>query len=124
MIFVKVRKQFDRAAMSVALLFVIMPAIGLVSGTAFLIGSYSGGYLEADLSNDPDTYWYIILLELGVVLGLVGLALFDFPFIKSTYERVLSYKAENKVIAYIGLYLILPIIVVIFCFILLLIFDA
>jgi hypothetical protein len=121
---VEVRKQLDRAAMSIALLFAIMPAIGLVSGTALLIGSYSRDYLEADLSKDPGTYWYIILLELCVVLGLVGLSLFDFPLIKSTYERVLSYKAENKVVSYIGFYLILPITVVAFCFILLLTFDA
>jgi hypothetical protein len=121
---IKFRKKLDKSAMSVALFFGIFPVLALLTGTAFLVGSFGGGYLEADLSSDPGTYWYIILLELSVVLWLVVLSLFDFPLIKNIYESVLKYKSENIVVSYIGFYLILPIAVVAFCLVLLLIFDA
>ncbi|NQZ29961.1 MAG: hypothetical protein HRU06_01750 [Oceanospirillaceae bacterium] len=121
---IEVRKQLDRAIFAVALIFAMMPAIGLLTGTAFGFGIYGAGYVEAALNDDPDAYWYLIQLEFFVVFGMVCLSLFDFPLIQNIYDRVLSFKAKNKVIAYIGFYLILPISVVILCILLLLIFDA
>jgi len=121
---IKLREKLDKSAMSVALFFAIFPALALLTGTAFIAGSFGGGYLEADLSADPGTYWYIILLELSIVLWLVVLSLFDFPLINNLYDCILKYKSENLVVSYIGLYLILPITVVTFCLILLFIFDA
>jgi hypothetical protein len=121
---IKLREKLDKSAMSVALFFAIFPALALFTGTAFIAGSFGGGYLEADLSGDPGTYWYIILLELSVVLWLVVLSLFDFPLINNIYSRILKYKSENLVLSYVGFYLILPMAVVTFCLMLLLIFDA
>lgn len=121
---IKFRKKLDTIAMSVALFFAIFPVLALVTGTAFLMGSFGGGYLEADSSADPGTYWYIILVEFSIVLWLVVLSLFDFPLIKYIYERVIKYKSDNLVASYIGLYLALPIAVVALLIGLLLIFDA
>jgi hypothetical protein len=122
--FIKLRHKLDKSAMSVAVFFAIFPVFALLTGTGFLVGSFGGGYLEADLSDDPGTYWYIILLELSVVLWLVVLSLFDFPVISNIYGSIIKYRSENLVISYIGLYLLSPIAVVTFCLILLLIFDA
>jgi len=121
---IKLREKLDKSVMSVALFFAIFPVLALLTGTAFLAGSFGGGYLEAEISGDPGTYWYIILLELSLVLWLVVLSLFDFPLINNIYDRILKYKSDNLVVSYIGFYLILPIAVVTFCLILLLIFDA
>ena len=121
---IKLRKKIDKSAMSVALCFAIFPVLALLTGTAFLVGSFGGGYLQADLSTDPGTYWYIVTLLLCIVLWLVVLAFFDFPLIKNIYECVLTYKSQNRVISYLGLYLILPIVVVAFGIGLLLIFDV
>ena len=121
---IKFRKKCDPNALSAALFFAIFPVLASLTGTAFLVGIVGGGYLEANLSEDPDTYWYIIQLELSVTFGLLVLSLFDFPLIKNIYERVLKHKSENMISSYIGLYLILPIAVVTFCILLLLMFDT
>jgi hypothetical protein len=121
---IKLREKLDKSAMSVALFFAIFPVLALLTGTAFLVGSFGGGYLEADLSVDSGTYWYIVFLELALVFWLIILSLFDFPLLKNTCDRILKYKSENLVVSYIGLYIILPITVVSLCLILLLIFDA
>lgn len=95
-----IRKQPDRSIMYVAFLIAIFPAIFLLTGNAILVGR--GDSLEASLSDDPDSYWYIIHFYLALVIGFVALSLLDFPFIKSKYDRILIYKSENKIISYIG----------------------
>lgn len=119
---VRVRERPDRAIMSVAFIFAIIPVIFLLTENAILFGR--GNYSEANLSDDPEEYWQIICFYFSLVIGLICLSLFDFPLIKCIYKRVLRYKSENKMISYIGLYLVLPIIVVVFCIVLLFVFDV
>jgi hypothetical protein len=101
---IKVRDRVDKGILGAALILASMPVIGLLTGTAFGT-TYTQGYFEALLSVNSDKY-------------CIFLAYFDFPLIKNLYERLGGFKRRNKMIYYLGIYLILPICIVAFVFLL------
>lgn len=112
---IKLRSKVERGILVVALIFFTMPMVGLFTGVAFGTG-YSKGYFEALLSDDPSGYWYIIKLEFFLASYILLLAFFDFPLIKYSYEQVIIFKNNHKVVSYLGLYLVFPILFLTFIF--------
>lgn len=114
---IEVRNRVDKGILGAALILTSMPIIGLLTGTAFGT-TYTQGYFEALLSVNSDKYWFIITLESLVVVYCLILAYFDFPLIKNLYQRLENFKERNKVIYYLGIYLLVPISIVSFVFLL------
>jgi len=114
---IEVRSRVDKGILGAALILASMPVIGLLTGTAFGT-TYTQGYFEALLSVNSDKYWFIITLESLIAIYCIFLAYFDFPLIKNLYERLERFKEKNKIIYYVGIYLILPICIVAFVFLL------
>jgi len=117
---IELRSQVDKVFLLCACLFALMPIYGLVTGTAFPQGRST---IEPILQTNPDRYWYIIKLEGYVVAGMLIRSIVVFPLIDAAYQRLLRYRDEHKVIAYLLLYLVTPIVVVIFLLSLLYYFD-
>jgi len=114
---IEIRDRVDKGILGAALILTSMPVIGLLTGTAFGT-TYTQGYFEALLSVNSDKYWFIITLESLLAMYCLFLAYFDFPLIKKLYEKLGEFKEKNRVIYYLGIYLILPIIIVAFVFLL------
>jgi len=112
---IKARDRIDKVILGAALTLAIMPAIGLLTGTAFSMGLYGVNYQEASLQDNPAQYWFVIKLELTVVFLIAFKAKFTFPLFDDAYQKILNFKENNKIVAYIVLYLIVPILVVTLC---------
>lgn len=106
--FIQVKPKIEKIVLAVALAFFTMPVVGFFTGIAFGSG-YSQGYFEILLSDDPSGYWYIIKLEFCIALYMLMLVFFEFPLIDHLYKKLIIFKNNHKLISYIGLYLIFPI---------------
>lgn len=120
---IKFRKRIDRAILGGATILAIMPAIGLITGTAFSMGLYGVNYQEASLQDNPEQYWFVIRLELAIVLFFMFRSIIAFPVLGAAYQQVLIFRERNKVLAYAVLYLIIPILAVALCLTLLSVFN-
>tara|TARA_R110002033_G_scaffold50855_1_gene98006 strand:- start:323 stop:697 length:375 start_codon:yes stop_codon:yes gene_type:complete len=120
---VKARDKMNKAILGAALTLAIMPIIGLLTGTAFSMGLYGVNYQEASLHNNPEQYWFVIKLETTIVLFIFFRAIFTFPLFGSIYQALLIFRENNKFIAYLILYLAIPILVVALCFFLMSFFN-
>lgn len=112
---IKLRDQVEKGILGVGIIFFTMPVIGLFTGVAFGSG-YTLGYIEALLSEDPSGYWYLIKIEFFIAFYVFILAFFDFPIIKYSYEKVITFKNNHKVVSYLGLYLVFPVLFLAFIF--------
>ena len=117
---IALRLQIDKGFLACACLFALMPIYGLITGTAFPQGRST---IEPSLLINPDRYWFIIKLECYIVGVMLIRSIVVFPLIYAVYQTILRYRDEHKVIAYLLLYLITPIVVVIFLLSLLYYFD-
>ncbi len=115
---IKARNKVDKAILTAALILAIMPVMGLLTGTAFSMGLYGVNYQEATLQYNPEQYWFVIKLELTVVLFIMCRAKFNLPLFDAAYQRLITFKNDNKFIAYTLLYLVIPICVVALCLVL------
>jgi len=109
---IKYRNKIDSVMLSAALMISVLPAIGLLSGTAISMGLYGTNYQEISLQDDPQGYWFTIKLELAVVLSMIFLSKFDFPLFAFAYERLLKFRKENLIFSYLLLFLVVPIFVI------------
>ena len=109
---VKWRKRPDKVILSVSVLLALMPLWGLLTGTAFSLGAYGSNYHEFGLAQEPDRFWFLIKVQGAIWAYVVMLAFVDFPLIKHLYERLIAFKNQHKIISYLTLYLLVPIIVV------------
>jgi len=109
---IKYRNKIDSAMLSAALMISVLPAIGLLSGTAVSFGLYGTNYQEISLVEDPEGYWFTIKLELAVIASMIFLSKFDFPLFAFAYEKLLKFRKENLIFSYFLLYLVVPIFVI------------
>jgi hypothetical protein len=104
------RGKIDIAILSAALTIAIMPIIGLLSGTAISVGLYGANYQEISLQDNPGRYWFIIKVELAVVLWILALSLFRFPVFEQMHRQITLFEEKNKIFFISLMYLGVPVI--------------
>ncbi len=116
---IKARKKIDTEIFISALILAILPAVGLLSGEAISLGTFGENYQEWSSDTNPADYWYIIKLQLTVVFLFLIKAKYCFPLFDAFYQKLLLFKYNHTFIAYLCLYIVVPISVVALCLLLL-----
>lgn len=121
---VKLRNKIDKTILSIALFFLILPIIGLITGTTYQFGTIGSDLQQASLIDDPEQYWQIINIQLTVTLAIGIQGFITFPALIAARQKVLRFRDNNKIVASIIFYLITPIFFIALLIFLLYLFEV
>lgn len=120
---IKLRDKLDKGILGGAIALSLLPIIGLLSGTAISMGIYGSNFQSFSLAENPQQYWFTIKIELFIAFFCTALAKLEFPLLNAGYQKILHFRQTHKLLAYLTLYLVIPVLVVALCLWLLYLFD-
>ena len=109
---IKKREQLEVGRLIAVSFASVFPLIGLITGTAYMVGAYGMNYSEVSLVDDPEQYWEWINFQCYCVILLIFLSKFEFPFYSKTHKALDQSKEANKYVYYLILFIAIPMLLI------------